>query len=82
MDVLTERTCPDCQGTGAWMKPSDCSTCGGKGAIPASEWHLRVLGEISALLVAVRDKQDQIEKLQGQIAGDLAILRQRQAELT
>ena len=33
MDVLTERTCPLCQGTGAYTAPSDCPDCGGTGHV-------------------------------------------------
>jgi DnaJ-class molecular chaperone len=35
MDVLTERTCPDCHGTGCILQPGDCDICGGTGAVPA-----------------------------------------------
>ena len=34
MDVLTERLCLDCQGTGFWIEDGDCTTCGGNGVVP------------------------------------------------
>jgi uncharacterized phage protein len=33
MDVLTERTCPECHGTGSVYEPDDCDECGGTGLI-------------------------------------------------
>jgi hypothetical protein len=34
MDVLTERTCAECHGTGCIAEPEDCGECGGTGAVP------------------------------------------------
>ena len=82
MDVLTEHVCPDCQGTGAWLNPDDCSTCAGKGAIAHAEYGLRLLGEINAQLAGIRARQDLIVKLQGEITARMAILGLRQAMLT
>jgi hypothetical protein len=34
MDALTQRTCPDCHGTGCIKGPDDCRKCGGTGSVP------------------------------------------------
>lgn len=43
MDVLTERTCPECHGTGCIAGPGDCGECDGTGSVPAGP-----IGEVAA----------------------------------
>ncbi len=79
MDVLTERTCPDCQGTGAWSAPGDCAKCGGEGVIPRGivtcrcEWpygHCETCARVWGL-TAVHISADGTCAMYGHWVGDL-----------
>ncbi len=57
MDALTERTCPDCHGTGCILQPEDCATCGGRGVVSkmdntAENPHLKFIDDLAEWIIA------------------------------